>query len=351
MSETIYIYNTGMITSIGFGTKQTSASARANISRTMDSEFYGKDSEPLGMSLLNDALLPKLHSDLQADPLIISRTLREVQLSSIALKDLAKNATGLSDIPVYLGVHEQLSEYSPPCDESFIDYLSTQSEINFNTNDSKLFPLGKAAGLMALEAAIKDIKDRKFDQIIVGGAETYCDSALLGFLVNENRVRVHGISDGFIPGEGAAFIIVGSGDKTENKLAKIDSIGTGFENGHLYSEEPYQGDGLAEAFTNCFGPEDEPTNKVKTVFAGFNGENFNAKEWGVAFLRHEQFFDANYAMNHPVESFGDPGAALGIIMIGMVVNGFTDTYINSPCLIWCSSDKGSRGAVLISDIT
>jgi len=55
-------------------------------------------------------------------------------------------------------------------------------------------------------------------------------------------------------------------------------------------------------------------------------------------------------VEHPVENFGDPGAALGAILLGRAAIGLQRGYRQGPCLVWCSSDREERGAAMIHSV-
>jgi 3-oxoacyl-[acyl-carrier-protein] synthase-1 len=154
--------------------------------------------------------------------------------------------------------------------------------------------------------------------------------------------------DGFVPGEGAAFVLLGKKAPAGQPAVRIRGVAQGFEAGHLYSDEPYKGDGLAGIVTTLF--ENMPDGpKIQSVLAGFNGENFNAKEWGVTALRNAGHLEEPIRLEHPVDCIGDPGAALGPLLVILAAIGLQKGYLNGPCLAWCSSDYGSRAAVVIDN--
>jgi len=87
------------------------------------------------------------------------------------------------------------------------------------------------------------------------------------------------------------------------------------------------------------------------VYAGLNGESFWAKEWGVAYLRNSSRFHPALHIDHPIENIGDPGAALGSIMLSLAAISLHKGYRPSPCLIWCCSDREERSAAIIESNT
>ena len=53
------------------------------------------------------------------------------------------------------------------------------------------------------------------------------------------------------------------------------------------------------------------------------------------------------ALAHPVDCFGDAGAALGPLLVSLGAIGIQKGYVREPCLAWCSSDRETRGAALL----
>ena len=119
------------------------------------------------------------------------------------------------------------------------------------------------------------------------------------------------------------------------------------EPGHLYSEEPYQGNGLALAVQQLI-QSGAMAGPIQEVYSSMNGENHWAKEWGVAFLRNSGGFLYDHGMHHPADCYGDTGAACGPLMVGLAALAIKQGYSRSPALIYGSSDRGLRAALVLS---
>ena len=87
--------------------------------------------------------------------------------------------------------------------------------------------------------------------------------------------------------------------------------------------------------------------KIKTVFASFNGENFGAKEWGVAAIRNHQYIDVDSNIIHPSDCYGDIGAATAPVLITLAYMGINKNTYQKPALVWSSSEMQQRASVYI----
>lgn len=343
----------GMVTAVGIGAKQTTASVRAGIARMAETSLYDKRFQPFTMGLVPDEALPPLVPPLEQVVGLTSRQMRMLRLGAVALQEVLKDVQNITSIPVLVGTADALPGRSDPAGDQFLTHLATQAGIAFNLKASKVFPMGRAAGLIALKEGFERIASGQATQIVVGGVDTYLDLYLLGTLDMEGRILAEGVMDGFVPGEGAGFLLLSS-EKTvaekQKPRARVMAVATGVEKGHRYSEEVYRGEGLANTVQQLFEAVPSTSEPVRTVYAGFNGESFWSKEWGVTYLRSKDKFDEPLRMEHPVDCFGDPGAALGPLMMGLATVGMQKGYLKGPSLVWCSSDREQRAATLVQGL-
>ena len=341
-----YIHNMSAVTPLGLDARQSAASVRAGLSRSMASSIYDKHFEPVVLSLLPDDVLPALADDLQKEIGLTARQTRLLRLAGFALPHVVSGMPQTRDIPLFLAGPEPLPDKLPDVSADFLPRLIQQTAIPLNEADSHVFALGRAAGLVALEAGLSKLAEG-VPYVLVGGVDSYLDLYLLSILDAEDRILGPQVTNGFIPGEGAAFLLLGKDQPPWQGVVGILGAAQGFEKGHLYSEETYKGDGLAETFGALF--KDMANGfKINSVFAGLNGENFGAKEWGVAYLRSKDRFEEQFQLEHPVDCLGDAGAALGPILMVLAAVSLYKSYLQGPCLVWCSSDYGTRAATLIA---
>lgn len=304
------------------------------------------------MGLVGEEYLPPLTpSASRASEGCSDRHHRMLRLATLALQELSAGFSPPVAPPLMLSLPEKLSEHPDPIRSGFLSHLELQSGVKIDVARSQVFRQGRAGGLLAIQRAIELLEARHAQIVYVGGVDTYLELGLLSRLNQEGRLLTGGRTDGFIPGEGAAFLMLASSEGMRRAnlapMAHLFGVGVGTEEGHLYSERPHLGDGLADSIRALFEGLPPGGARIETVYAGMNGEHIWGKEWGVAYLRNQTFFREEYRMEHPAEFIGDPGAALGVLMVGLAAIALKKGYRHGPCLVWCGSDREERAAALV----
>ena len=298
-----------VLCAIGDGTGQVWASARAGIARIGNSHVMDRHFDPIQMGLVPEDALGVLAEEIDTLPLP-SRARRMLRLAAPALKATASELS--VPVPVFLGL-PALAADDTPWLPHMPAYLQKLSGVAVDRARSLVLPFGRAAALLALERALQLLRAGEADTVIVGGVDTFLDLRLLSELDAERRILGPRVMDGFIPGEGAAFYVLSSTDerKTEGAQVVVHGAASAMDPGHRYGTAPAKGEGLADALAQLRQRMPPLPGPVSTTFAGFNGENFDAKLWGVARLRHSDFFSPAMVIEHPADVFGDAGAADG----------------------------------------
>jgi 3-oxoacyl-[acyl-carrier-protein] synthase I len=347
MAEAVPISGIGIACSVGLCAEQAAASVRAGIARIEDTSWIGRGGVPFKMARVPNDALPPLKPELLDETRLTQREQRLIRLGAIALNEAMK-AVDHGTVPwnLFLALPELQTNLRLRA-ELFMDYLFRQAEIDVPPVSAEVFPLGRAAGLVALDAAIRSIAKNPKELAVVGGLDSYHDPYVLGTLRAADRILTEESMDGLIPGEGAAFLLLTSGETVQRHQwkvsAMVEAVSLGAEPGHLGSEEPCTGQGSTEAIGGAVA-DGEP---IRSVYVSFNGENFWAKEWSVGFLRHAKYFAENYTFHHPADCYGDPGAAAGPLLAALAALELDTLVDRAPALIWCASDGELRAACRI----
>ncbi len=348
-SELAYICGIGLMTAVGDDTVSTASAVRAGINRYKKNIVHNNRFGPEIMALIPDEYLSPLSSQLESTTSMTSRQVRMLRLATPAINEALGKYPKDRTIALFLSLPETIPDLPAPVTDAFLEQIILQSDANIDRSQSSVFPYGRAGGMMALEAAMQALESEAIDFALVGGVDTYLDLMLLSKLDAEKRVSAHDAMDTFAPGEGAGFLLLAAQRVRQHlgqgNFAMVSKPGVASEKGHRYSEEPYLGDGLAEAFTLAL--EEQQPLPIKTIYASFNGENFAAKEYAVACTRNSDKIDGSVRIEHPADCFGDIGAAFGPVMLGLASVGLYKQYINGPVLAFCSSEGEHRSATCL----
>jgi 3-oxoacyl-[acyl-carrier-protein] synthase-1 len=356
MASTIVIASAGVVTPVGLSLPETAASAKARVAMLREIEWRDRRFEPFIVGRVPDDGLPPL-ADKLAEQSVSSREARMLQLAHVAIEEamagVPADKLGLSParpLPVLLALPEHHTS-TPIQPELFVRRLAVQTGLPLDIARSAAVPRGRAVAVMALREAANRLAQGAVDWVLVGGVDTLLDLYVLGTLDLEGRIRNEINNDGFSPSEGAGFLLLCTAETAQRAgirpLVQLLGAAAGQEAGHLYAEETYMGEGLAGAFASLFAAAPPPT-PIATVFASFNGEHYWAKEWGVARMRWSRHFDADHAMEHPAEVFGDLGAAHGAVMTAMAAHGVRQGVFRGPALVYASSDHADRAVTLLA---
>jgi len=343
---TIYIAGLGAITAVGNDAKMTYASVNARINRYKDTGYSDHKKIPVKMALVPEDALNHLPSP---SPAYNEWEQQLFQLSLAAVTEAFDNFETERSIPLILSCPESYTNCPHELPDDFLESFIEQSAAPINLELSRIIQTGRSGTLDALEVAYKYFLDSNVESILLGGVDSYQRPELLHGLLNEDRINTLDAYDGFTPGEGAGFILL-----TRNKakalsgetcVVSIAPPGLAQETGHMYSELPYLGEGLASAIKQSLTYFEGAD--IQRIYSSMNGERFWVKELSVGLIRNQKHLHKKYQIEHPADCYGDIGAASGAVLIGLAAQHlFKQTQATSH-MVCCASDHGFRSAVTL----
>src|SRR6266571_1153002 len=246
MPDNVVIVGAGMVTAVGLSAAETAASVRSGTARFAESSILDKQFEPFVLAEVPEEGLPELSEEV-ARAALTAREARMIRLATVALAGCLKSLPQ-GEPPPGLSLALPESETTRPLKhQEFLKHLGQQTGWRFDAKTSDASHRGRAGGLAAIGQASEPIRMGRAKFMLAGGVDTFRDLYILGTLDMEQRVKSAANLDGFIPGEGAAFLLLSSANTDVAPLAALSLVAQAMENGHLYSEQPYRGDGLAAA--------------------------------------------------------------------------------------------------------
>jgi 3-oxoacyl-[acyl-carrier-protein] synthase-1 len=215
-------------------------------------------------------------------------------------------------------------------------------------------PIGHAGGLIGVQASKQKIEGRAFEACVIAGVESYLAPETLEWLEENDQLHGGGPLNnawGFVPGEGAGAVLVVSAEVLRRlevePLARVLSVGRGFEHNRIKTQSVCIGEGLTSAFRESLAGLPLGA-KVTDVMCDMNGEPYRADEFGFACLRTKEAFESASNFVAPADCWGDVSAASGPLGIVLSTIAGRKAYANGAfSFLWASSESGERGAALL----
>ncbi len=337
--RTVVICGIGLVTPLGLTSAQTAAEIRVGSSRCQASAFQDQRLRDITLSLLPEDVLPPLAASVDQR----GRSAVEVRLIRLAALAWREAAAGQATVPAAWAWPEGTG-LRPPAWPAVESGLQLQAE-----HRGSIVPgswRGRAGGLQALANVATAIQAGELSAASVGGVDSWADPVRLARLDAAGRLKSPQVSDGFIPGEAAACLLLAERSWAQAHglpvRGTLTAWATGSEPGYLGADAANRGDGLSETLAQLpAGPS------LAEVVATDTGERCWAREWGISALRHQTRLAPDHGLHHLAEAVGDTGAAAGLLAVGLAAIGIARGYRRAPALIIASNDGPERAAVII----
>lgn len=229
-------------------------------------------------------------------------------------------------------------------DHSMIDEIGQRLGARFSA-ESAVFSQGRVAGVWAMQRAA-ELLARGFDHCVLAGVDSLFVGLTLNAYYAAGRVKTGKNSNGFIPGEAAAAVLLGPGSSASRLLCR--GIGFGREPATIRSEEPLRADGLREALLAAMESSSLTWAHIDYRITDANGEHYWFKEASLAQSRTMRVRKPEVDFWHPADCIGEVGAAIVPCALGVALDADTKAYAPGPVVL-ChfSSDGEERGALIL----
>lgn len=218
-----------------------------------------------------------------------------------------------------------------------------------------VFEGGRAGVFQALEAALAVMAVEPQRPCVVGGVDSLVDPATLAALAARNRLLGATNIDGIIPGEGAAFVLLGHPNVIERRFALAHVLAT------RVAKEPVPFDGAGTRVSASLGLaavfralRAEHAGRVDELFAGITGEVYFGRELSHAYLRNEPLMPEPMRAQTLGNQVGDVGAAAGAMSLVQAVASLQPPHLperpppNRTGLAYGSSDGGLVAGCIVA---
>jgi 3-oxoacyl-[acyl-carrier-protein] synthase-1 len=256
------------------------------------------------------------------------------------------------DMPLYLGLPELRPGFTEQDAGAIRSGVSRLEGLPIRLSTVTSFIQGHAASLLALAAAVRQLKQGTFEMCMVGGVESYFHADTMEWL-DENRQLAGTVSrSGFVPGEGAGFCLLMTDRCRQrlglNGLAGVQACAIGKEMKLIKTTDMCLGEGLSAAARDALDGIILAGERINDIYCDINGERYRGEEWGFVCLRLSNYFDDPLDYCSPANSWGDVGAASAALFMMLACQAAARGYAKGPrTMVWASSEKGLRAAAVL----
>jgi 3-oxoacyl-[acyl-carrier-protein] synthase I len=212
---------------------------------------------------------------------------------------------------------------------------------------SRVVPMGRVSAAVGIREVNRLVNEAGVRRVIVAGADTYLVAGTLSAFDERGRLRTPGNSNGFIPGEAAAALLLGAGNAGPG-LA-IRSLGLAAERASIESEEPLRAEGLTKAFSRALKSAGMEMREIGYGIGTMSGEQYWFKEFALATSRLLRDHQGPMDIWHPADAIGETGAAALPCCLAVAWMAAHKGYeAGDPVLVTASNDDGRRAALILS---
>ena len=330
------ILRTGMVTGVGLDAESSCAAIRCGISAFEETRFMFDGEWILGCEV----------------PLEEPWRGREklLQMLCSSLRECLEGFSGTSstEIPLLLS----LPEADRPgriegLDGGFLGVVEERLGVRFHP-ESRFFANGRIGGVQALDYARRLLAE-SVSLCLVAGVDSLLVARSLDEWHRQHRLLTAENSDGFIPGEAAAAVLLGR--LGSGGTVRCAGMGYGNEPAPRGSGEANRADGLVQAFRSALSDASWKLGDVDLRLTDLSGEQFGFREAAVALTRLLRTRKEEFDLWHPADCVGETGAAVTPILLGVFAAAVAKNWAPGPrAVCHVSGDGKERAAFLLETV-
>ena len=328
------ILGTGLVTPVGLSAPASCAAFRAKISNPTETRFIDSSGKPV-----------------MAQQVVLEQPWRGLpklaRMATMAIEEALKEAAIAQwhALPLVLCVAES---GRPGRLDGLESELRRMIEAELDTQfvePSIVIAQGRVGVATALHAVRDALSQGQISAALIVAADSLLSARTLRHQEATERLLTERNSNGFIPGEGAAALLVGPASGRADEFI-VTGMGFAHERAHISSEEPLRADGLSTAIRQAVQEAGANVQDFDYRVADLSGEQYYFKEASLAISRLLRYRKQDFPLWHPAECTGETGAAAGGIVIAAARAAAMKRYaVGSSALLHFASDAGMRAVL------
>jgi 3-oxoacyl-[acyl-carrier-protein] synthase-1 len=331
----IYIRAVGMACPVGLGWRAACAAIRAGIDRKQELPYLDNQHRPVTGSFLGS-----LDMSMTAEQ-------RWLHLLAHALADVAaaQATEKLGVMPLILALPADANGRAPDV-ATLTGELSGRLGFTIEPRRVRVVTQGALGGYQAIAMARDILRQGPHPACLVAAADSLVHARALLALSEQRRLLTEDNSDGVIPGEAAACLMLTS--RAAQALAVVRGLGFAEEHALPDNDTPLRGDGLAAAARAALAEAGLGIHETDFRLSDAAGESYYFKEQALVLLKLLRQRKAKFPLWQCADALGDTGAAAGLCGLATAIAGFCRGYAPGPRAIgFVGNIRGQRASLVL----
>ncbi|GGO66690.1 hypothetical protein [Bowmanella pacifica] len=326
---------TGMVTGVGLDTLSSCAAIRAAIDNFQETRFLDKGGE-----WLLGCEVPL------ASPIRGTDKLAHM-LAMVILECSESQELSIEDTPVIICLADIDRPGTPPNQGNRVYFKAEQLLETKLHPDSAVIKAGNIGAIAALKKARDMLYQDGYQHVIVVGVDSLLNMQFLRHMEDQDRLLTSEYSDGFIPGEAAAALLLERAVSATPQL-QLTGLGFGTDLAILDSELPQKAEGLTIAATEALTDANLVMDDMDFRIADISGDSYSFKDAALLSARLLRTRKQQFPLWHPTDCIGEVGAAIGPVCIAYLYSAFHKGFsAGQNVLMHLSNDDGQRAAAIL----
>jgi 3-oxoacyl-[acyl-carrier-protein] synthase-1 len=190
----------------------------------------------------------------------------------------------------------------------------------------------------------------KAQACIIGAIDSQVQLRVVRWHEDNLRLKCSYITDGLMPSEAAAFLVVEPFERAARRgayiLARVDSVVGALEEATVLSDKPNVATASTHVTVTALREAGVAVESIGMVWSDLNGESYKAREWAFTAVR-VGVRDGTRLM-HPADCHGDLGGATDTHLLGLAAMAQASGWSTQPILVVSGADTGLRAATVLS---
>ena len=343
-ASSVFLTSSGMVCPVGHTAAAACAAIRAGMAGFEELHYVDNDGEPI-----QGAPVPGI-------PFSTRPIERLSTMLAMSIGDCLAGAPWLRTeaLPLLVGIAEPdrpggLRVQQPA---AFVEDIGRRLDTRFHPTRSQVFASGHTAAFRALAKAREIIGAGIAPACLVVGVDSYINASSLLWLAEAFRLKTLENSDGVIPGEAAACVLVEGRPRSGRIAVELLGLGFGHEPANILTEDPpFQARGLVEASRAALGEAGLGLHEVDFRICDAAGEGYAFKEVALAMQKALRVRKEEFPLWHPADAIGDTGAAAGVCQMVVVMEAWRKGYAPGRRAIgYGASVAGERAAAIVQRV-